>query len=335
MLADAAREPITFESLARLLLIWLALGITGASALLILRLAAPGSRGSMLPQQRQRAVPWEAVHVGLVVLVYLLWDGVSGLAFGRMSANLTEVERVERVVWAQLAAWPFQLGSILLALRFSAQAQLYQLGLVWHRPIENLTAAYAFWLVLTPLVFAVYLLSTLFWPVGLHPLELLVKDKPGGLTWAMIAVTVVIAAPVMEELVLRGVIQPWMTHSPQAADFAMLGALIVAIVRGITEPSWEPLVFLVTAGPGYLVFEFLMKRWLPRPGVARAIYASSLIFAALHHQAWPTPIALFFLSLGLGFLAYRTQSLIGPIAFHSLFNAVTLLELVMKQTATS
>ncbi len=59
-----------------------------------------------------------------------------------------------------------------------------------------------------------------------------------------------------------------------------------------------------------------------------AIYGTSLLFAAMHSGVWPSPIALFVLGLGLGWLAYRTRSLVGPILVHALFNGVACLQLV-------
>ena len=52
------------------------------------------------------------------------------------------------------------------------------------------------------------------------------------------------------------------------------------------------------------------------------IVASSMFFA-LVHSPWPTPIALFFLGLVLGWLAFRTQSLLPSIVVHGLFNLVS------------
>ena len=61
---------------------------------------------------------------------------------------------------------------------------------------------------------------------------------------------------------------------------------------------------------------------------AGAIYATSLLFAAAHSFAWPTPISLFVLALGLGFLVFRTQSIIGSITLHALFNSISVLVLL-------
>src|SRR5262249_7205355 len=144
------------------------------------------------------------------------------------------------------------------------------------------------------------------------------------------------------ELIMRGVLQRWMTGNPRAADATLLAALFCAILLGVSAqsskgppPAWGALLFLATVGPGYMLFEWLTRRWLPRPGAARAIYSTSLLFAALHGQVWPTPVPLFFLSLGLGYLAHRTQSLVAPIVAHSLFNALTVLNLIGSQVLPS
>jgi membrane protease YdiL (CAAX protease family) len=83
--------------------------------------------------------------------------------------------------------------------------------------------------------------------------------------------------------------------------------------------------------PGYLYMDRLLKRWIPDRKTFRGIYATAMLFGMAH--SWPDPIALFVLGLGLGYLAYRTQTLLGPILLHSLFNAVTYLYLILAQVA--
>jgi membrane protease YdiL (CAAX protease family) len=61
------------------------------------------------------------------------------------------------------------------------------------------------------------------------------------------------------------------------------------------------------------------------------VYATALLFAACHAGAWPSPIALFVLGLGLGWLALRTRSLTGPLFVHALFNAVASSVLVISK----
>jgi membrane protease YdiL (CAAX protease family) len=57
-----------------------------------------------------------------------------------------------------------------------------------------------------------------------------------------------------------------------------------------------------------------------------------MLFAA-SHNVWPTPVPLLLLGLGLGWLASRTQSLVGPIVCHALFNGVACLVLYWEATA--
>jgi membrane protease YdiL (CAAX protease family) len=69
------------------------------------------------------------------------------------------------------------------------------------------------------------------------------------------------------------------------------------------------------------------ERW--KQAAARwAIVGSSMMFALLH-GAWPSQIPLFALALVLGWLAYRTQSLLPSIIAHSLFNLVSCVMLIM------
>jgi membrane protease YdiL (CAAX protease family) len=67
-------------------------------------------------------------------------------------------------------------------------------------------------------------------------------------------------------------------------------------------------------GPRWFAWKVANARW--------SIVGSSLLFAVVHNT-WPTPIPLFFLAVVLGWLAYRTQSLVPSIVVHGLFNLVS------------
>ncbi len=66
------------------------------------------------------------------------------------------------------------------------------------------------------------------------------------------------------------------------------------------------------------------------PKALPAIVGTAFFFAVIH-SSWPTPIPLFFLGLGLGWLTYRTQNLIGPVVVHVLFNGVACLVLALAK----
>jgi membrane protease YdiL (CAAX protease family) len=73
-------------------------------------------------------------------------------------------------------------------------------------------------------------------------------------------------------------------------------------------------------GPRWPRWKHAAARW--------AIVGSAMFFAILH-GAWPHPIPLFALGLVLGWLAYRTQSLLPSIVTHALFNLVSFVTLVL------
>ncbi len=101
-----------------------------------------------------------------------------------------------------------------------------------------------------------------------------------------------------------------------------------------------PVLFVVAMIPVYLAVCWRSKPALSTPRAtypdlepddpapatksqAPAVFAAALLFGAVHSFAWPTPIALFVLGLGLGYLTFRTQNLVAAILLHSLFNGVS------------
>lgn len=62
-----------------------------------------------------------------------------------------------------------------------------------------------------------------------------------------------------------------------------------------------------------------------------AILGSSLLFA-VQHFAWPMQIPLFGLAMVLGWLTYRTQSLVTSIVVHALFNGVATVLMYLTQS---
>src|SRR5262249_39120688 len=131
-----------------------------------------------------------------------------------------------------------------------------------------------------------------------------------------------------EELYFRGILLPWALRRQARAWSVLLAA--VALVGALcysTNPSPAaltrgPFLFIVGlagggAGPG----AFLRAE---RPTLG-GIYASAALFAAVHSTVWPTPIPLFVLGLGLGYLAVRTRGVLVPAVVHGLFNVVSAL----------
>lgn len=284
--------------------------------------------------------------VAFVVFVYAFWPVV--VMYALMAVGLVPrpsaappPEELQALTRAQLLtsglAFPLQIASVMLLLRPVTGGRLEQIGLTLRRLGGNCLWGVVGWLILTPICFAVYLgVLTLYGSqaagsVQEHPLKEMARQ---GLTqpyWFLLIFTATIAAPVMEEVVFRGGLQSWLEERPWAPHVAMgLAFLTAAATKGSDVVNafpqggaaillhLTPILFLVGLSVIYLIV------WLLRPiPAALAIFAASTLFAAVHSFAWPSPVALFPLALGLGWLAHRTRSLAGPIILHGLFNAVS------------
>src|SRR5260221_1906701 len=129
-----------------------------------------------------------------------------------------------------------------------------------------------------------------------------------------------------------------MQHSRSRAPLGMVLTLVVAVglrdkdlAAGLSAPEMDerlqalgrglaPAAFVVLMIPGFWFSPVILRRWIPRRNAARAVYATSLLFAIIHSAVWPSPIPLFVLSLALRYIAYLTHSVIHSITLHSLFN---------------
>jgi membrane protease YdiL (CAAX protease family) len=232
-------------------------------------------------------------------------------------------------------AFPMQIASIVFLLPRFAGIRLDQIGLTWRRLSRNCLWGVDGWQILTPASIALnYAVIALYGSQGAsnvqeHPLVLLAHQ---GLTLGelfLFIAAVTMTAPVMEEILFRGALQSWLENRPEAAPFVMLLALLASVPT--EKNTW---VAAWTQGSGALVlhcapFLFVVALnliyWVvywTRTSAWSALFAASTLFAAVHSFAWPSPVPLFLLALGLGWLAQRTRSLAGPIVLHGLFNAV-------------
>ncbi len=92
---------------------------------------------------------------------------------------------------------------------------------------------------------------------------------------------------------------------------------------GTFPASANTLSFILLVGIAPIVEEILfrgllLRRWIEKWGVARAIILSSIIFSALHAD----PIGAFAFGVGMCILYLRTQSLYVPIVCHVVNNLV-------------
>ena len=96
---------------------------------------------------------------------------------------------------------------------------------------------------------------------------------------------------------------------------SFLGAILLFIAVVILAPLGEEIVFR-----GFLQ-QILEKHW---KDVTRAILFTSLIFSLIHMNPYWF-VQIYFLGVILGFLAWKTKSIIAPLILHSLNNSMALL----------
>ncbi len=291
--------------------------------------------------------------VAVVLVVYALWPSVvasllmAARFVPRPSATPTpeEVQALTRTqLLTNVLAFPPQVASILLLLRPLTGVRLEQIGLTFRRLGWNCLWGAAGWLILTPICLVVYCGVILLYGsaaasnVEAHPFVQMAQQGLTPLEWFLLIFTATVAAPVMEEVLFRGALQSWLEERTWAPHAAMgLAFLTAAATKGNdVVNAWPqgglqlllhltPILFILGLSVAYLVV------WRLRSGpAAPAIFAASALFAAVHSFAWPEPVPLFVLALGLGWLAFRTRSLVGPIVLHSLFNAVACVDLILK-----
>ena len=208
---------------------------------------------------------------------------------------------------------------------------------------------------LAPVVFGTMLICVLIWkdPTP-HPLQNALKlDRSPGMA-AILVLAAAVLAPAAEELIFRGVLLGWLTRvalgirrpgpppkldEAPAADPLDFPADLIdhdpdAEVRALapSDPGPDRNPFAAPAAPigpepwpEFERGEMTSKRGTRSGQLLAANVIVSLVFAALHGAVWPTPIPIFFLSLGLGLLYQRTGSILGPIALHMTFNGISTL----------
>lgn len=345
-----------FEDLIYALAAYAIFAALGGIAYVIIRKCVPGGQSRLLPLPRRPRGDWTG---GDVILIFLMAEMISAFSlFFLQQLEFFEAiyeqspTRQQQWLWAMLLAMPTIVAFVLTALFMLRGTRPADVGLGPVRIVPNILLGYRTFLLLSPPVWAINFLVLPFTTRQSHELEEILRN-PLTIEWIVVILITVIGAPVYEELLFRGVVQGWLSRASQRGHIVV--AIICILVASkdliaywedqegkVSAPSWQPLAF-----GGLLVLAYLAsigRSFSSSPVQAGdnsgagaspvfrpylAIFGSSILFASFH-GAWPSPIPLFFLSLGLGWLAYRSQSLIGPMIAHGLFNGISCLALLLK-----
>ncbi len=154
-------------------------------------------------------------------------------------------------------------------------------------------------LIAAPAVYAIQFASLRIWKANAHPLEKMLRKEFDSLGVANLAVlSAVILAPIVEEMMFRGLLQRWCIDFwvrratarkplPESADALVPPADEIAAAS--EQDSWLE----VTAAPQSAPQG---SRSPTRAGVIVGITMASLCFAVVHAPQWPAPIPLFALA---------------------------------------
>jgi membrane protease YdiL (CAAX protease family) len=342
-----------------IILAWAMIAIGAAVVAVAIRLAVPNLRP--FPPQRWRLTAWTGPLVTAAFLAFYIAPSVILPYYDghQMAVMLTghdvDDDTAKRLagVYAETLAVPLQIaawaGLLVLAGRpFRPRWSSRRFGGAYLAAVDA-------WLVLTPIVYVVSFAAMLAYRFGAgqrpdeHPIVQVLQHGPTTTAVVILLfVEAVIVAPLREELFFRGILQPWVASRPWGGDLMLWLAAVVGLVghapHGVRFTSLTdflsdaaPCLFVVAILPVYwLVGRWDLSKWLPirdavrQQQAVRAIIGTSLLFANFHANVWPTPIPLFVLSLGLGWLAVRSQGVAAPIVMHVLFNAIVFAALALQ-----
>ncbi len=291
--------------------------------------------------------------VAFIAFVYVFFPTLTMqlLLAGGFGPHLTgpptpeQIEPLTRLnLMAGGLAFPLQILSVVFLLPRFAGIRLDQIGLTSSGLVRNGLRGVDGWQILTPTCLAInYGVLALYGGsaasnVHEHPLVELAEHGLTPVELVLFIAAVTVTAPVMEEMLFRGALQTWLENRQSGGNFVMLLAILASLPtqKDAWMAAWTqgigafmlhcaPILFVVALSLIYLVVY-----QLSRTSAWPALFAASTLFAAVHSFAWPSPVPLFLLALGLGWLAQRTRSLAGPIMLHGLFNAVNCAILFLK-----
>ena len=328
------------------------------------------ARGPLLPPQRWRAVTWTGWHcaaacIAMIAIPEIVATGIDVQTAQRwfLDQPVDEMTAGRLVhLLAGLIALPLVVVTWWLLVGTLGGARPEQLGRIVPRWRRDTVLGVIAWLAVGPVVYLVNLVTLLVYSAlyGSQPpdhplLELLRRQGTTHAVSFVILAESVIAAPIREELLFRGILQPWLCRHLRGDALGFGWAIVAGVLirsqsthdSGLTRmlSVAAPAILIVIVAPVALHLASRLRsglpperlRWLAplinperRRRAVLGLFGSAALFANVHSAVWPTPIPLLGLGLGLGWLALRTQRVLAPIVAHALFNAVACVDMLFQ-----
>ncbi len=265
---------------------------------------------------------WQAAMIGLVV-GYASWKG-RGLGVDLLAILVMNVV-TNGAMLVILPAWTW----------LTSRARATDLGLTTDGLARKVATGVVGCLAAAPVVYAVQFASAQRWKPEPHPILQMLRNDPNGTGAVLAILAAVVIGPALEELLFRGILLGWLERlfagrpapkraDPPPAEFAIEAPAIRPVAATVGDDLDWRAPYDAPTESSFLPTESPTPTTLPyRPLAIFPNLITSVIFAGLHFQQWPAPLALFPLSMVFGYLYRRTGSLAAPYAAHALFNGIS------------
>jgi membrane protease YdiL (CAAX protease family) len=252
--------------------------------------------------------------------------------YGRASLEAVPLEGLRQSLWITAIASPLQILSALIFLRVGIGVSLADVGITTRNLGRNALAGLVFAVIFVPGTYGIQALALQILEAAgskpqEHPFTQLGTTGLLPTEWALLIFGAVVVAPLWEELVFRGLVQPWVMRQGRRGSLAVL-ALAALLAGQAVSTGWPhsptpgelalklaPLWILALLVGAFFLIDRRNTAW-------GGLFASAVLFAWIHVSVWPSPVPLVWLALGLGWLAWRGRSLAGAVVLHAVFNAV-------------
>jgi len=177
----------------------------------------PDIRGRLWPLPRLRPGRWSGFEVFLAfVLMAQVGDLVRQVlsAAGFYESLFAQPPSPGReALWAT-PLYFFLTLALILGITFGmSRTRPSHVGLSWARWPQSVILGVTTFTFITPIVLAIYALAVSLLPVRPHDLELIAKEGLWPAEWALLAFQACVAAPILEELFFRGLLQGWLRRA--------------------------------------------------------------------------------------------------------------------------
>jgi membrane protease YdiL (CAAX protease family) len=247
-----------------MLLAWLAIAVPTSAVCVLLWLTLIAERRRLLPPRRTPAAPWSGAEVAFLFL--LSWTLPVGI-YGAMTGFLGEAatEQHFRQYLATVLACPLFLVAGLVFLHLVSRTEPYQLGIHGRRWRQGIIIGWVAWLAASPLIHGVnVLVGWLVQQVGPmpepHTLTRVIEGDRPALGWALLLVSALLVAPLLEEFLFRGVILRWSARSSWRGHILAALAVVLTLLNTYQKYFWEGIAFSFVVLTAYYLIPLLVPR---------------------------------------------------------------------------